>query len=229
MHTISNASWLLPGQSSNPLPVGALGSNILCERHNNALSDLDACAKEFFGGLLRALSKSQAPASDQKLRVDGDKLERWVLKACCGALASGNLLEYGTRISREPPREWLDILFSQSAWEVDTGLHMRQASMTPHQGYSIGPVYNGETWSGGGLEFAGVELFVLLDSGIEKQIWETSANVTSPLIYRPGVIRFQSSLKTTEIELQWQKWIPAEGVRYFTPLPPAPRPAKAPS
>ena len=131
MHTISNASWLSPGQSSNPLPVGALGSNVLCERHNNALSDLDACAKEFFGWLLRALSKSQVPAPDQKLRVDGDKLERWVLKACCGALASGNLLEDATRVSREPPRKWLDILFSESAWEVDTGLHIRQASMTP--------------------------------------------------------------------------------------------------
>jgi len=229
MHTISNASWLSPGQSSKPLPVGALGSNILCERHNNALSDLDACAKEFFDGLLRALSKSQGPVPDEILRVDGEKLEQWVLKACCGALASGNLLEDATRVSREPPRKWLDILFSESVWEVDTGLYVRQASMTPHQGYSIGPVYTRDTWSGGGLEFAGVELFVLMDSGIEKQIWETSTNETSPLIYRPGVIRFESSLRTTEIELQWQKWIPAEGVRYFTPLPPAQPPATEPS
>src|SRR5712671_2030052 len=112
MHMISNASWLSPGQSSNPLPVGALGSNILCELHNHALSDLDACAKVFFGGLLRAVSKSQGPAPDQKLTVNGDKLERGVLKACCGALASGNLLKGANRVSREPPRKWLDILFS---------------------------------------------------------------------------------------------------------------------
>jgi hypothetical protein len=206
-----------------------LGSNILCERHNNALSDLDACAKQFFAGLLLALSKSGGPAADQKLSVNGDELERWLLKACCGALASGNLLENATRVSREPPRKWLDILFSESAWEVDTGLYVRQAPMTPHQVYSIGPVYTCETWSGGGLEFAGVELFVLLDSGIEKQILETATHKTSPIIYRPGAIRFESSLKTTEIELLWQKWIPTEGVRYLTPLPLAPPPTTKPS
>src|SRR5574341_289240 len=214
-HRISQTSWLSAGQQSKPLPVGALGSNILCERHNRSLSDLDSCAATFFAELLQAFSISSGHVAPRKVSVDGDKLEKWVLKAVCGAAASGNLTENGHRIVKEPPRDWLSILFSGADWESETGLHIRQASMTPHPGYSIGPVYDvDKMWAGGGIEFAGVELFVLLDSQTDKRIVEQSTNQVSHLIYRPGTIRVESSMQTTEIELQWRTWIPTKNVLY---------------
>lgn len=212
-HTIANASWLPPGQQSDPLPTGALGSRILCQRHNEALSPLDAHAKIFFTELLRALSKNEQ-APNRQVSVDGDCLEQWVLKACCGTLASGNLVEKGQAIVREPPRNWLEILFCGSPGKQGTGLYIRQAQMTPHLGYAIGPVYVEETCVGGGIEFAGVEFFVLLDSGGKNRIFEQSTGEVSHLVYRPGAIRIESQTRTTQIELEWQTWTPSEGVRY---------------
>ena len=212
-HRIANASWLPPGQLSDPIPTSALGSRILCERHNGSLSPLDAHAKIFFTELLGALSDDEQ-VPHRQVRVDGDRLEQWVLKACCGALASGNLVEKGHEMVREPPRSWLDILFCGASWEQGAGLHIRQAQMTPHLGYAIGPVYVGDTWVGGGIEFAGVELFVLLDSGAKKRILEQSTGEVSRLVYRPGAIRIESPTRTTEIELEWRTWTPSEGVRY---------------
>jgi hypothetical protein len=51
-HRITNASWLLPGQQSKPLATSALGSRVLCEKHNHALSRLDSQALTFFDALL---------------------------------------------------------------------------------------------------------------------------------------------------------------------------------
>lgn len=214
-HTISNASWLSAGQSSKPLPAGALGSKVLCQRHNGALSELDSCAKVFFVELLEALSESSRRSSKRRVSLDGDRLELWVLKACCGAFASGNLLESRSPVVKEPPLRWLNILFSGAAWESGAGLHIREVSMTPHNGYAIGPVYGGEACVGGGIEFAGVELFVLLEAGLEKEAVEQSSKLVSRLILRPGILMFETAFRTTEIELQWRTWIPKEGVRYF--------------
>jgi hypothetical protein len=212
-HTIANASWLPPGEQSDPLPTGALGSKILCQRHNESLSPLDAHAKIFFTELLRALSNDEQ-APNRRVSVDGDRLEQWVLKACCGALASGNLVEKGQAIVREPPRRWLEILFRESRWEQGAGLYIRQAQMIPHLGYAIGPVYVEERWVGGGIEFAGVEFFVLLDSGALRRILEQSSGGVSDLVFRPGAIRIESPTRRTEIEMEWQTWTPSEGVRY---------------
>lgn len=213
-HIISQASWLSPGQFSRPILTGALVSRVLCKHHNEALSVLDACAKTFFSKLLQALSEPSTHTSPRQVSVDSDKLERWVLKVCCGALASGSLTENGRRIVREPPLKWLNILFSGAAWEPGTGLHILKAPLTPHLGYSTGPVKFGKIWGGGGIEFAGVTMFVLMDSNAEKQILEQSTNQVNRLIYRPGVITIDSSLRRTEIELQWRTWVPTKGVSY---------------
>ncbi len=58
-HTITNASWLASGQQSDQLPTSALGSKILCQRHNASLSPLDEHAKVFFTELLTALSDDE--------------------------------------------------------------------------------------------------------------------------------------------------------------------------
>ena len=215
-HTVSNARWLPPGQHSPPLCVGDLGSRILCERHNSVLSSLDASAEVFFAELLRALSEPVHGTSPQRVSADGDLLELWVLKACCGAIASGSLIDDGNTLVRDLPRAWLNILFSRTPWEEGTGLHIGQAPMTPYRGYEMGPMYldQSRTLGGGGIEFAGVLLFVLLESGVEKRIIEQSTGQVIPLIYRPGAITIESPKQKTEIELRWPTWVPTERVLY---------------
>lgn len=203
-HRITNASWLSPGQQSVALPTGALGSKILCERHNRALSTLDAHAKTFFNELLWGLSDGPPHAPYRRAEVRGEQVELWLLKACCGAFASGNLVDRGRAIPRQPPEAWLNLLFCGARWEAGTGMHVRQAALNPHSGYSIGPVHAGDTCAGGGIEFAGIELFLLLDGSADKRILEQSASQFSALIYRPGAIRIESPARTMEVRLQWQ-------------------------
>ena len=213
-HRISNASWLQPSKQSNPLPAQALGSRILCKRHNEMLSPLDDSARIFFGELLLALSDAPKPASNHRVSVDGDTLEKWVLKACCGAIASGNLVEGGLQLVRKPPVRWLEILFSEAPWPEGTGLHVRQAPMVPHRGYAIGATYLDGAWAGGGIEFAGVELFVLLGSDDVDRILEQTSGVMSSLTYRPGAIRIEARQRTTDIELRWHTWVPTRSILY---------------
>lgn len=94
------------------------------------------------------------------------------------------------------------------------GLHIRQTQMCPHPGFSIGPIYREDIWVGGGIEFAGVEMLVLLDSGGVKQIVEQSTGEVSDLVYRPGKIGVESPTRKTEIELEWKTWKPTARVLY---------------
>jgi len=83
--TISGAAWQSGGQQS--LPVKALGANVLCERHNGALSHLDATAGQVFHvlrdyqGDLRGQSDPHGP---EFALFDGPTLERWLLKLFWG-------------------------------------------------------------------------------------------------------------------------------------------------
>jgi hypothetical protein len=87
--TISGAAWQAGGQQS--LPVTALGANVLCERHNGALSRLDTTAGQVFHvlrdyqGDLRAQSDPHGP---EFALFDGLTLERWLLKLFWGGAAA---------------------------------------------------------------------------------------------------------------------------------------------
>jgi len=216
VHVISNASWLASGAQSKPLPSSALGSKILCKRHNEMLSDVDARAKVFFEQILWAFSDTSVALPNRNVAVDGDALELWVLKACCGIFASGELLVQGRSAEYSLPLEWLRILFQGVPWTRNTGLHIRHAKATPHRGFAIGPVFSSDNneLSGGGIEFCGVELFVLLDPDMQKLIMETQAAEVSSTTYRPGTIDIVARTHKTTIELRWKAWQPTHRVEY---------------
>jgi hypothetical protein len=211
---ITNASWLAPGEQSAAIPSSALGSNILCGHHNSALSWLDTHAKEFFTQLVWGFSDMPPCVPQRSVSFVGEHIELWVLKAACGAVASGNLLEHGRAIKRQPPIEWLNLLFRGGRWEEGAGLHILPTKMTPHRGYAIGPVYLGDTWIGGVIDFAGIELAVLVDGRAEKRVLEQSSNEFSPLVYRPGAISIESRTRAVDITLRWRTWVSSQGVRY---------------
>lgn len=213
-HRITNASWLRPGEQSKPLPTSALGSRILCDKHNRALSPLDSHARDFFGALLWGFSDRDPQQSHRRVAIDADLLELWLLKACCGAFASGTLLQGQRSLPKQIPGDWVNLLFSGAAWEPSAGMHIRQATMQPSRGYGIGPVYVDEVCAGGGIEFTGVELFVFPANGATSRIFEESSGEMRPLIYRPGEIQVESRTRSINIRLDWGAWNPTQGVRY---------------
>ena len=88
------------------LKATALASNILCTRHNNALSPLDALAKKFFRF---ALGRTEHEA----LIIRGTDLEKWLLKLMCGLIATGHgETSTGVKIvGLQPPLAALHTLF----------------------------------------------------------------------------------------------------------------------
>jgi len=215
-HEISNASWLAPGARSKTLPLSALASRILCKRHNEMLSDLDNRATVFFEQLLWAFQDTLVALPYRKVAVDGDALELWVLKACCGSFASGELFVHGEKAEYSIPLAWLRILFQGAPWACNTGLYIRLAKATPHRGSAIGPVFSDDKDEpvGAVFEFCGVELFVLMDRDTREPIKETQTGKVLSTIYRPGAIDIIARTHKTTIELQWKVWVPTQRVEY---------------
>jgi len=115
--------------------ISNLVGNILCKMHNSLLSPLDEAGKAMFL-VMDGMNDGAADQSlaERVLRVDGDGLERWVLKTMCGALYSGAFKVSPTETMKGvcPPQEWLDILFNG-------------AELPPGQGVYYMPRKPGET------------------------------------------------------------------------------------
>ena len=96
---ISGAPWLDGAQVR--LPTNALGANVLCTRHNNALSQLDMMAANLF----RVLYGYQtAQADPDSLARRGTSMIGGVLRTGLGAVAPQGLLGRGSGGSAWPWR-----------------------------------------------------------------------------------------------------------------------------
>lgn len=74
-HIISHASWLSPEQCSRPLPVSALSSKVLCDRHNQALSNKQVSPLIYRPGIIRFESPLQTVEIELQWRT-------WVPTEC---------------------------------------------------------------------------------------------------------------------------------------------------
>jgi hypothetical protein len=97
---ISGAAWT-KGQTQN-LPLKALQANILCTRHNSALSPLDTMA----GKLFRAVNEIYGDLSRRTLSrksmwhlFSGEELELWLLKTILGFFHANVLSQHGRKIA----------------------------------------------------------------------------------------------------------------------------------
>lgn len=73
---------------------------MLCRRHNEALSPLDATAHRFFSFIL-------GKSSSTELLLPGYELERWFLKLLCGMMSKGLGTVAGQRIPAVLPERGL--------------------------------------------------------------------------------------------------------------------------
>jgi hypothetical protein len=108
------------------LGVSGLTAKILCENHNTSLSPYDSAGKAMFLAMQSLDSAAGKPAAPTVThRVDGDALERWMLKALFGGLYSGNFRVTPAMTMKEvcPPLELLEILFGRAAFPHRQGLY----------------------------------------------------------------------------------------------------------
>lgn len=107
--SIIGTPWARNGVDN--VSVSSLTAKILCQKHNNELTHLDSAAKDFFGAIQAAQLKLQAKTTVSTVaRIDGDLLERWVLKLVAGMLVSGNFGRNGIKLLGEIPAIWRSII-----------------------------------------------------------------------------------------------------------------------
>ena len=112
---------------------------MLCEKHNAALSIFDGAGSTLFSGMDRIDSAAgRAGEQPETFVVNGDHLERWMLKMLCGGLYSGTMQVRGGSMKDVcPPGEWLNVLFRGAALPPGQGLYLRAG--TPGEVFSTEP------------------------------------------------------------------------------------------
>ncbi len=126
-------------ETVEPKGISNLVAKVLCSKHNSDLSRFDSAGQSLFAGMDQIDSTAgkahEAPAT---IMVNGDDLERWMLKTLCGGLFSGNIQVSGGNLkSVYPPQEWLRILFENGQFPVGQGLYVRAG--TPGVVFSTEP------------------------------------------------------------------------------------------
>jgi len=117
--TISGMPWVPDGERKR-VSHASLTGKMLCERHNHALSPLDATAVDYF----RFFTSEWTGGEVEVFLTRGYDLERWLLKVLCGLVASGNATLDGKRLAGwTPPDDWLEILFGSADVAAPSGLH----------------------------------------------------------------------------------------------------------
>jgi hypothetical protein len=124
---IRNLAFQTPGESKR-FGINKLESNILCTHHNSGLSLFDTEIVAAF----HAFERLHYAAAGRQVQVepvytlDGDRLERFFLKALCGGLYAGLFpVEETARMKGiEPPLGWLEIIYGDVAFPEGFGLYM---------------------------------------------------------------------------------------------------------
>jgi len=149
----------------NELPPRRLGSKILCERHNHALSPLDSVAAHTFKLLDKfffdQISRRDIGGNEFDL-LSGEHLERWLLKMIWGATAAFPTVP---RLRAGIDHDALaDYLFRDGGLPVGWGLYAKGLQTgrpsSPDQSLAVElENIDGETW-GGSLRIGGVDLYL---------------------------------------------------------------------
>lgn len=111
---ISGFSWQGVDELKS-LPTKKMVGNILCRRHNNALSPLDAIIMRFSDSINeidRTIILESHKEISRYFLFNGYDIERWMLKTLCGIVYSKNASIHGQRIDTwSPSKEWAIIRY----------------------------------------------------------------------------------------------------------------------
>ncbi len=180
---ISGPVWLDRNEERR-ISIESISSKILCKRHNQALSGLDIIGMKFFRFLL------QENYSEEYLMINGDEVERWMLKLLCGQISSGwSSSEYR---NWQPPKEWLEILFGLGNIQKCEGLYLFKGKDIKTDYHQIGAWLVGD--GSQDVKFNGVYFliggfqFLFLISSPNNDFLERILKAGWQLHYRPECI-----------------------------------------
>lgn len=189
---VGGMTWLAKGETKQ-IGIGALTSRILCDRHNFALSPLDAMAGQFFAAMRddgRSLidhgPEGEFPCAFTM--ISGPMLELWLLKVLWGAAETGTVrlgesVAYRFRLG-VTTTQLAEILWRGAPWPKHWGLYVPAPSTPLERATKMGSteirfVFAGPEILGGGMVFAGIDFLLAFE------------RPDVPTVYRPGALTFQ--------------------------------------
>lgn len=201
---IKGLPWLKQGESK-AISKNALTASVLCEQHNNLLTDYDSEAKKFISHLKLIDSKETETELAQlpsKIIIDGLKLEKWFLKTLCAVTASGNFLVDGQGYGSLPVSEYsVDLLYKDEPWKAGIGLYTalgNRSRVDAFKGIGFDPVTarhgTHATIVGIDVHFWGFPFRGLF------AVYENDHPLES---YRPRGMTFANGAVTREIIFEW--------------------------
>ena len=126
---VQGFKWCL----NEPKRIGLanLVAKILCKRHNEELSDLDAAALNAFNVFREGIRLNQVRETLKKpicwnvkrMEIDGPLLERWFLKTLINLSVSGEW-PIGSGVEGSPSKELVEIAFGKRQFEHGAGLYV---------------------------------------------------------------------------------------------------------
>ena len=190
----------MPVGELREIPAHVLAAKVLCQRHNEALSSLDVLAGRFF-------QFADDQTTHQALMLmNGDDLERWMLKALCG-YATSKGISFGSERLLDwcPPTQWLQILFGSEPIPSDCGLYYIASAgcrlRVAGSGIKINAIGNSESGAVG---------LILLVAGLpflfsmEPNLAVLQISTGLELWHRPRGVRIRSVQKSIrDIQFGW--------------------------
>ena len=184
--------------------VASLTGKMLCVEHNGRLSGLDSLGKKMFEAM-ESVHEGSPQYRENVRRIDGDLLERFLLKIICGTMFSGNMGPLSGSLKGVAPRlEWLKALFEGFTLPNRYGLYYIAAAENEIiradrkiLDFSLLISTAAQEAAGIRAKFFGIE-FVLLMADLPKGIqtpFETG-------LYRPSGLRVDGS--NARIEFVWK-------------------------
>jgi hypothetical protein len=192
---ISGVRWLPEGHSKK-LSIGSFSANILCKRHNEALSPLDAEAAIFFATIRRIaddLAKVTLSRKPQIHLISGQTLELWMLKLACGIFFGGGSVDR-QKITENHNIDLAKIhnAFFKGEWDPLGGLYQRVKIGEPfavNDTVQAGPLVNSERMYmvGALTTLSGMQLECVFDTfGLPGDPGPTYVRRPSELIWHGG-------------------------------------------
>jgi hypothetical protein len=202
---VEGLSWL--NGEKKKLPAKRLESNILCTRHNEALSGLDNIAKRFFLSIQRIDKEYAIDINENTDRVflfNGHDIERWALKTLCGSVFSGNTSHLIAPIKDwKPSLQWLRILFGLENFPKKWGLYvsMNVDEMNEvERSYGFSPVSHKSLGVYGSVTNLNRKKFILsmTDTPLDK-----TGTILAGYIYRPDELVTTNGKSKKVIRFGW--------------------------
>jgi hypothetical protein len=111
--------------------IGQLKRKILCKKHNSDLSDYDRAGLAMCkAGKSMYQADNTGDQTAEIFTIDGDDLERWMLKTLIGGYYSGKVWEELADMEGvDPPLEWLDILYGRKDFPFGHGLYWQPTEL----------------------------------------------------------------------------------------------------